>query len=81
MKELEVFHGLEEISKTISLGRKNYFYGILQTLKLNPITYKLSRPAYTSKVLAGLLKQEYETRVTFANGSFIGKPFPPIIKL
>ena len=63
MNNVEIFEGLEDLVKTISLGKHNYFFGVLQSLRTKQVQYKLSRQAYTSKVLVGLLKQEYETRM------------------
>ena len=58
------FYGLREVVHTISSGRLNIFRGRLTIfLGSNPVLqYKLTRPVYTSKVLVGLLKQEYEVR-------------------
>jgi hypothetical protein len=79
MEKRIVFEGLKDLTLMISIGNR-HFQGIrsaiaLAYIKQNTIEYKLSRPAYTSKLLTGLLKEEHEER-TFSNGSgiMIGTP-------
>jgi hypothetical protein len=68
-KEVVTFYGLEDVVQTISTGHINTFRSFIPFLKAQEkIQYKLTRPAYTSKLLTGLLKEEYEER-TFSNRS------------
>ena len=71
-KEVVTFYGLEGLVRTVSTGQIDLFRGLSSFLKAQgKIQYKLTRAAYTSKVLVGLLKEEYEVR-TFTVGSMIG---------